>query len=433
MKERIIESLIKKAMEMIPPDSNLIKNVPVPGILFLKYISYRFHIQNKEIRDMGGVFSDRFRTPPFELENWKPVFLPLEARFDYLVENADKFTLTALIDDAVEHIDVLNFQFRHFLPGYTSTHIDKQQLSEFIKLLGELSENTKKTVDVLRCTFKYIARELLKPAIINDSLFISPDPVNKLMVHLIAPVNGVIFDPCCCIGDLLIEAARFIQLGNPAFDHTVFYGQSASLPLWQLCCMNMEMNETCSQNISFSNSAAIDGDRWERLKADFIFCAPPFNRNSFDWLNYCLFHLADGGEAALLLSGESLDSKGNNGHLFRKNIIDSKILDCIVLLPDNLIPGKSLCIWIISKNRRTSSESSRRREDEILFINTMAGSKMKKSDAGALSEKEINSISRGYQKWKKSGRHGLSREITRRVSRGDIVDSDYDLLKCLPV
>ena len=305
------------------------------------------------------------------------------------------------------------------------TSINQKALSKLLKVLMTIPNNHAKTGNIIKYSFNEIARNALKSINKEACLPLFPASTSKLMVQLVEPYKGVVFDPVCQLGDSIVEAGALMKLHNETIYDADFCGQVANIPLWHICCMNSVINGIKSNRIIWDINFAIDTDNFKTLKADTILCSPPYNFRNFEWLNYCISHLNDGGNATLLLSKASLDSKTGNGQLLRENVINNNLLDCIVLLPDNIIPQKPLCIWVISKDRRTGSELNRKRMDEILFINTTAGHRGENND---LAQLEINKITRLYHKWKRSGIKGFSSAVTKCIGTKDIVNSGYNLL-----
>ncbi len=426
MKEIITESLVELSEKIVEGSVAITSVTCAPGLIFLKYLCYL-----AEKKKTAATVVDDVKTNVIleflNLQEPGNVFIPPEARFEYLCRYTKDINLGKYINDALHLIDGLNFYLRGFVPKYYDTvSMNYKHLAEFLKNLEDIPYNHANTGDILIHAYDTIVGNTIMKSNNKPYPPIYPRSLYRLMVRLLEPCKGVVLDPCCQIGTALIEAAAFMKEKNPSLYGAAFYGQVLSLPLWHLSCMNIEMNAISSKGISWDLVPAIDKDKFKELKADTLLCSPGDDGKIAGWLQYALFHLSNNGKAALLLPSDTLITRENTTQSMRQELIRNKLLDSVILLPSNIVTDNSLCIWIIDKNRRDGSEQSRKRDDEFLIVDyseyTFNGARRDNE----LTESDIKMLSQPYCEWKKRKLDGSEfDDVTDVIKLDELKQSDF--------
>ena len=373
----------------------------VLGLIFLKFI---FDLSGVE----GGSYQNIFLIPP-------------TASWEYLKENLKSPEIGDLIDEAMEAIEQANPSLNGVLPKiYSRKNLDKQRLGELLVLIStinlEAKENRKK--DILGNVFEYFLGKFAEAEGKKGGQFYTPLSIVKLLIKMIKPYKGRIYDPCCGSGGMFILSNEFVLTNGGKPTDISFYGQESNRTTWSLCKMNLAIRGIGGDikwGDTFSNDLHPD------LKADYILANPPFNlkdwkggqhlkdirwkygippvRNAnFAWIQHFIYHLSQSGIAAFILTNGSLSSTTSNEGNIRRNIVEAGMVDCIVTLPDRLFYNTSIpaCLWIIHQGKRMSMY----RRKEVLFIDARDFGELIDRVHKQLSRKDIKCISGTYNSWK---------------------------------
>ncbi|MFX1517670.1 MAG: N-6 DNA methylase [Promethearchaeota archaeon] len=373
----------------------------VLGLIFLKFLS---DFSNAE----GGSYQKVFVIPP-------------SANWEHLEENFKKPEIGNLIDEAMEAIEQANPVLKEILPkNYSRRNLDNQRIGELIVLIGtiklEAKENRKD--DILGRIFEYFLGQFAEAEGKKGGQFYTPPSVVKLLIEMIKPYKGKIYDPCCGSGGMLILSDEFVRNNGGKPTDISLYGQESNRTTWSLCKMNLAIrgiNGDIRWGDTFSSDLHAD------LKANYIIANPPFNvkdwkrnhlrqdirwkfgippvRNAnFAWVQHFIHHLSPSGIAAFILTNGSLSSTTSNEGNIRKNIVEAGLIDCIVTLPDRLFYNTSIpaCLWIINQGKQKSMD----RTEEVLFIDARDSGELISRVHKQLSEKDIKRISGTYNSWK---------------------------------
>ncbi|MFX0205022.1 MAG: N-6 DNA methylase, partial [Candidatus Hodarchaeota archaeon] len=341
----------------------------VLGLIFLKYIS--------DLSDVDREGNQNFFS------------IPPTASWEFLKENHKKAKIGDLINEAMEAIEQANPSLKGVLPKiYSRKNLERQRLSELINLIGTImlegEENRNK--DILGRVFEYFLGQFAEAEGKKGGQFYTPPSVVKLLIQMIRPYKGRVYDPCCGSGGMFILSDEFIRTNGGEPTDISIYGQESNRTTWSLCKMNLairSINGDIRWGDSFSNDLHPD------LKADYILANPPFNvkdwkgdqlqqdnrwkfgippiRNAnFAWIQHFIHHLSPSGVAAFILTNGSLSSTTSNEGNIRENIVEANLIDCIVTLPDRLFYNTSIpaCLWIINQeNQKTMNQ-----RQDVLFI-----------------------------------------------------------------
>ncbi|MCP4653732.1 MAG: SAM-dependent DNA methyltransferase, partial [Candidatus Omnitrophica bacterium] len=368
----------------------------VPGLIFLKFVSHASEKLLEELKK-GNIDSDVNQFLD------KVLIIPATAKWRYILERASSRDIGTYLDEAMQAIEEMNPPFK--LPKeYSSPNINVFALSSFIEKLGEMPDYFHKTGAILSYVYDYIVRKSLLPApltSLRETVF-APGSVVKLMVSLLGPKRGKIFDPCCGFGSLLVESIEYLKEKRKSLKRIKFYGQENRLPLFQLCCMHLALYGIDIENMKWHTDISINMDKQRDLKADFLLCAPPYTGSVLSWIKYAETHLSPMGYAALLLSRDSIFLKKGKTNQIHKELVESNRVDCIVNLPGKVLPiaGISLSILILAMDREIKDGKYRYRKDEILFIDAAALPSMTNIKKKEFTIVDINKIVFVYREWR---------------------------------
>ncbi len=418
MESIISEALWESSLEIFKKRDTISFLLCVPGLIFLKFTSHAYDKMIKELRKGNG---DRKKGDIDILElnqiSKQILIIPSTANWEYILDRAYSRDIRTYLNEAMHAIEKMNPSFKNILPReYSSPNINVGALSNFIKKIGELPEYHHKTSQILSHVYDYIVRKslLLDSLVSLREPFFAPGSVVKLMVSMVGPKRGKIFDPCCGFGSLLVESINFIKEKRKSLKRIKFYGQENRLTLFQLCCMHLALYGIDIKNMKWHSDISINLDNQHRdLKADFLLCAPPYNSSVLSWIEYAASHLSHEGFASILAAKDSVIlKKGNerNEPSIHEEIIETNRVDCIVTLPDKFLAmaGKPLSILILAMDRELKNGKYRYRKDEILFIDAAALPSMKILKNREFTIFDINKIVSVYRKWR--GKRGKTME-----------------------
>lgn len=399
----------------------------VLGLIFLKYISDSFEevykkINNKEIGFEGANPED---VDEYRAEN--VFFVPQTARWNYLLSRAKLPSIGKDIDDAMEAIEKENPSLKGILPKiYALPNLHKPSLGELLDLIGRiaLGDEASKSKDILGRVYEYFLGEFASLEGKKGGQFYTPKSIVRLMVEMIEPYHGRIFDPACGSGGMFIMSEKFVREHQGRVDDVAVYGQESNTETWKLCRMNLAIRGIDGSQVKWNTEGSFLNDLHKDLKADFVLANPPFNDSdwsgqllqndprwqygtppasnaNYAWLQHMIYHLSPKGVMACVLANGSLSSQTNNEGAIRKTLIESDLVDCIVALPKQLFynTGIPACIWFISRKR--AGNGDRKRTGEILFIDASEVGFMADRTHREFAEEDIARISDTYHEWRK--------------------------------
>jgi len=391
----------------------------VLGLIFLKYISDAF----KE------VYEELNKDPtadPEDVDEYiarRVFFVPEKARWEFLQKNAKKPEIGELIDHAMDVIERDNPSLKGVLPkSYARPALNKQRLGELIDLIGTigLGDKENKSKDILGRVYEYFLGQFADAEGKKGGQFYTPRSIVKLLVDMLEPYRGRIFDPCCGSGGMFVQSEKFIEAHGGKIKDVSIYGQESNQTTWRLCKMNLAIRGI-DANIKWGDS--FHDDQFKDLKADFILANPPFNdsdwggellqndvrwkygvppkrKANFAWVQHFIHHLAPTGTAGFVLANGSLSSMTSNEGEIRKNIVEADLVDCIVALPSQLFYNTMIpaCLWFISRDKKDNKFKDRR--GKILFIDARKMGVMVDRRHRELTDEEIKKIADTYHAWR---------------------------------
>jgi type I restriction enzyme M protein len=394
------------------------KNVAL-GLIFLKYISESFQeLHNKLALDE---FSDPEDRDEYKAENI--FFVPEQARWKNIQAKAKLPSIGQELDNAMESIEKENSELRNVLPKvFGKPNLDKASLGQLIDLISntELKATSENSKDLFGRVYEYFLGEFASAEGKKGGQFYTPKSIVKLMVEMIEPYKGRVYDPACGSGGMFVMSEKFVQEHQGNIKDITVYGQESNQTTWKLSKMNLAIRNINSQFVAWNAEGSFLNDAYPDLKADYILANPPFNQSdwgqeilqddarwkygvppagnaNFGWMQHMLYHLAPHGVMATVLANGSLSSNTSGEGEIRKNLIQNNLIECIVALPKQLFynTGIPACVWFLRRERQA-------RKNEILFIDASEMGYLEDRVHRVLAEEDINKISDTYHNWKKN-------------------------------
>lgn len=402
----------------------------VLGLIFLKYISDAFEEHRAKIMaEWGGEAAEDRDEYTADNIFW----VPPDARWQRLQEQAKLPKIGRIVDDAMVAIERDNRSLKGILPkDYARPIIDSVQLGQLIDLISNIKvgDAEARSKDILGRVYEYFLLQFASAEGMKGGQFYTPRCVVKLLVEMLQPYNGRVYDPCCGSAGMFIQSVEFMRAhanGNVSekklprgtkVDISI-YGQESNYTTWRLAKMNLAIRGIDGQ---ITHGDSFHNDRHPDLKADFILANPPFNVSNwggerlredkrwqygvppegnanFAWLQHMVHHLAPNGIAGIVLANGSMSADQSNEGEIRKNLIESGLVNCMVALPKQLFYSTQIpaCLWFLDR-KRTIWESGRRK---ILFINALKLGHMVDRTHRDLTDEDIALISETYHEWRK--------------------------------
>ena len=351
----------------------------VLGLIFLKYISDAFEEHHKKL--VAEKKSGADPEDPDEYRAFTIFWVPKEARWSYLQANAKQPTIGKIIDDAMVAIERDNKTLKGVLPkDYARPALDKQRLGELIDLIGTigLGDRENRSKDILGRVYEYFLGQFASAEGKKGGQFYTPRCVVRLLVEMLAPYKGRVYDPCCGSGGMFVQSERFIEEHGGRVGDISIYGQESNPTTWRLAKMNLAIRGI-DANLGPEPADSFHRDLHPDLKADYILANPPFNSKdwgggrlredkrwkyglpptgnaNFAWIQHFTHHLSPTGIAGFVLANGSMSSNQRGEGKIRKNLIEADLVDCMVALPGQLFYSTQIpaCLWFIARDKKNS-------------------------------------------------------------------------------
>lgn len=398
----------------------------VLGLIFLKYISDSFEALHQRLAEGQAEYG----ADPEDVDEYKAenvFFVPPYARWSYLHSRAKLPGIGKDVDDAMTAIEKENQTLKGILPKvYARPNLDKTSLGGLIDLIGNiaLGDEAAKSKDILGRVYEYFLGEFANAEGKKGGQFYTPKSIVRLMVEMIEPYKGRVYDPCCGSGGMFVMSEQFVESHQGRRSNISIYGQESNQTTYRLCRMNLAIRGIDGSQVKWNNEGSFLNDAHKDLKGDFILANPPFNDSdwagdllrkdarwkyglppvanaNYAWLQHMVYHLSPKGIMACVLANGSLSSQTNNEGEIRKQLIENDLVDCIVGLPKQLFynTGIPACIWFISRKRLGNGD--RKRSGEILFIDASEIGYMRDRTHREFSEEDVSKIADTYHVWRK--------------------------------
>jgi len=424
----------------------------VLGLIFLKYISDAFEERYNDL--VSGVDEgDPEDKDEYTAENI--FWVPKEARWPYLQENAKQPTIGKLIDDAMVAIEKDNRPLKNVLPkDYNRSALDKQRLGELIDLVGTigLGDKENRSRDILGRVYEYFLSQFASAEGKKGGQFWTPQSVVRVLVGMLAPYKGRVFDPCCGSGGMFVQSEKFIQNHGGRVGDISVYGQESNPTTWKLARMNLALR-AIEANLADEHADSFHNDQQKDLKADYILANPPFNTSdwggerlrsdvrwkygvppvgnaNFAWVQHFIHHLAPYGIAGFVLANGSMSSNQSGEGDIRKGIIEDDLVDCMVALPGQLFYSTQIpvCLWFLARNK--SNGRFRDRRVQTLFIDARKMGTLVDRAHRQLTDEDIAKIADTYHAWRGDQGAGEYADVPgfcKSVTNEEIAGQEYVL------
>lgn len=426
----------------------------VLGLIFLKYISDSFEELHNKLKKGEGEFEGADPEDKEEYQAKSVFFVPPKARWSHLVTQAKQPSIGKDIDDAMEAIEKENASLKGVLPKeYARRQLDSSSLGGLIDLIHNLTfkEKEGKQTDVLGRVFEYFLGQFALAEGKKGGQFYTPRSVVELLVEMLEPYQGRVFDPCCGSGGMFVQSEKFIKEHQGNVDAISIYGQESNRTTWRLAKMNLAIRGIDSSLVLWNGEGSFLNNAHKDVRADYIIANPPFNDSdwsgdllrqdarwqygtppagnaNYAWIQHFIFHLSPSGQAGFVLAKGALTSKTSGEGEIRKKIIEAGLVDCIVNLPTKLFLNTQIpaSLWFLSKNK--TNGKFRNREGEILFIDAREMGHLINRRTREFSAGDIQKIADTYHNWRNpDGNYEDIKGFCRSAPVSEVKELDYVL------
>jgi type I restriction enzyme M protein len=427
----------------------------VLGLIFLKYISDAFEELYSKLKAGEGEYEGADPEDRDEYIAENVFFVPENARWSYLQNNAKLPEIGTYVDDAMDLIEKDNTSLRGVLPKvFARGNLDPTNLGGMIDLISNIDMGSAKarSEDVLGFVFEYFLGEFALVEGKKGGQFYTPRSVVQLLIEMLEPYKGRVFDPCCGSGGMFVQSEKFVRGHQGKINDISIYGQESNQTTWRLAKMNLAIRGIDSSQVKWNNEGSFLNDAHKDLKADYVLANPPFNDSdwsgdllrkdgrwqygvppsnnaNFAWIQHFLYHLNPEGQAGFVLAKGALTSTSSGEGEIRKALIESKLVDCIVTLPAKLFLNTqiSASLWFLSRNK--SNGKHRSRLDEVLFIKADNLGHLIDRKTREFSDQDIKKITNTYHNWRDAnGNYEDIKGFCKSASIEDIKKIDYMLM-----
>jgi type I restriction enzyme M protein len=352
----------------------------VLGLIFLKYISDAFEAKHAELEAQRAEGADP--EDPDEYRAASIFWVPKEARWSHLKANAPQPAIGKLVDDAMAAIERDNPQLKGVLPkDYARPGLDKQRLGQIINLVSDiaLGAAADRARDTLGRVYEYFLARFASAEGKSGGQFYTPSHVVRVLVEMLAPYKGRVYDPCCGSGGMFVQSEKFIEAHAGKLGDISIYGQESNYTTWRLAKMNLAIRGIDGKIAHGDTSAG--------------------NAN-FAWVQHFIHHLAPTGLAGFVLANGSMSSNQSGEGEIRKAIIEADLVDCMVALPGQLFYSTQIpvCLWFLARSKKNGRFRDRR--GETLFIDARKLGTMADRVHRELLDADIARIAGTYHAWR---------------------------------
>ena len=419
-------------------DASQYKNV-VLGLVFLKYVFDAFTERREQIRveleaqDYDDEQIEQIVDDVDEYTGSGVFWIPAEARWTYLAENAKgsgDVTIGSLIDEAMNQIMLANPALKATLPRiFNQASVDQRRLGELLDLLNGTrftGAGASRARDLLGEVYEYFLEKFAKAEGKRGGEFYTPASVVRVLVEVLEPTSGRVYDPCCGSGGMFVQTEKFLEAHNQDRTAIAVYGQELNERTWRMAKMNLAIHGLNA------NLGSVWGDTFARdlhpqltghEGADYVLANPPFNikdwaRNDEDarwrfgvppagnanyaWLQHILSKLRPGGVAGVVLANGSMSSNSGGEGKIRAQLVEADLVSCMVALPTQLFrsTGIPVCLWFFTRGKGNRKRGSIDRSGQVLFIDARSLGYMVDRAERSFTDDDIATIANTYRAWR---------------------------------
>jgi type I restriction enzyme M protein len=425
----------------------------VLGLIFLKYISDAF--EEMRVKLLAGK-DDYEGSDPEDADEYRAenvFWVPKEARWSHLQASAKQPGIGKMVDDAMVALERDNPRLKGVLPkDYARPGLDKQRLGELIDLIGTigLGDAANRSKDILGRVYEYFLTQFASAEGKNGGQFYTPSCIVRLIVGMLSPYKGRVYDPCCGSGGMFVQSEKFVLEHGGRIGDLAIYGQESNATTRRLAIMNLAIRGI-EADFGPEQADTFRRDLHKDIKAQFVIANPPFNDSdwhradddvrwaygtppkgnaNFAWVQHFIHHLAPDGFAGFVLANGSMSSNQSGEGDIRKAIIDADLVDCMVALPGQLFYSTQIpvCLWFLAKNKKDGKRRDRRKQ--TLFIDARKLGTLIDRVHRELTDADIAKIVDTYHAWR--GEKGASKfadvaGFGKSVTNAEIAARDYVL------
>ncbi len=411
----------------------------VLGLIFLKYISDSFEEHHAKLLAGKGDYAGANPEDPDEYRAENVFWVPPASRWSYLQNSAKQPTIGKIVDDAMVAIERDNPRLKGVLPkDYARPALDKHRLGELIDLIATISltaasegEKTHRSVDLLGRVYEYFLTRFASAEGKNGGQFYTPSCVVRLLVEMLAPYKGRIYDPACGSGGMFVQSEKFVESHDGKLGDISIYGQESNATTRRLAIMNLAIRGI-EADFGPEHADTFRRDLHPDLRADYVLANPPFNDSdwfrkdddvrwqfgippkgnaNFAWVQHFIHHLAPQGMAGFVLANGSMSSNQSGEGDIRRALIEADLVDCMVALPGQLFYSTQIpvCLWFLAKDKRARKvkrgddpvpDCLRDRRKQTLFIDARKMGTLIDRVHRELTEEDIEKIVGTYHEWR---------------------------------
>ncbi|MEQ8399240.1 class I SAM-dependent DNA methyltransferase [Thalassobaculum sp.] len=396
------------------------------GLIFLRHISHAFEARHAELL----IDDPEAAEDPDEYLADNVFWVPMEARWSHLQANAKLPTIGKLIDDAMAAVEVANPKtLQGALPkDYNRPALDKVMLGELIDLVSGIPIEAPggKASDLLGRVYEYFLGGFAGSEGKRGGEFYTPRSVVRVLVEMLEPYKGRVYDPCCGSGGMFVQSEKFVESHGGRLGDIAIYGQESNNTTWRLARMNLAVRGI-DADIKWNNEGSFLKDELKDLRFDYILANPPFNVSdwggeglredarwtygvppvgnaNYAWLQHILWHLAPGGTAGVVLANGSMSSGQSGEDTIRRAMVEADVVDCMVALPGQLFYSTQIpaCLWFLARDRSGADSGGRFRDrrGEVLFIDVRKLGSLVDRTRREFSDEDVERIAGTYHAWR---------------------------------
>ena len=398
----------------------------VLGLIFLKYISDSFEEMHAKLTSGQGDYAGSNPEDQDEYRAENVFWVPPAARWKYLQNSAKQPTIGKIVDDAMVAIERDNPRLKGVLPkDYARPGLDKHRLGELIDLIGTigLGDAENRSKDILGRVYEYFLTQFASAEGKNGGQFYTPRCVVRVLVEMLSPYKGRVYDPACGSGGMFVQSEKFVEEHGGRLGDISIYGQESNSTTRRLALMNLAIRGI-EGDFGPEHADTFRRDLHKDLRADFVLANPPFNdsdwhRNdedvrwqygvppkgnaNFAWVQHFIHHLAPSGMAGFVLANGSMSSNQSGEGDIRRAIIEADLVDCMVAMPGQLFYSTQIpvCLWFLTKSKAADAKRSfRDRRKQTLFIDARKMGTLIDRVHRELTDADISRIASTYHAWR---------------------------------
>ncbi|MEX0997805.1 MAG: class I SAM-dependent DNA methyltransferase [Flavobacteriaceae bacterium] len=432
----------------------------VLGLIFLKFASDKFEDRRNELRNEG---KEKYLDMVAFYTMKNVFYLPEQARWSYIIAQSKQDDIALKIDTALHTVEKNNPALKGALPDnyFSRLNMDVSKLAALLDTINNIDTLKDKEQDIVGRVYEYFLSKFALAEGKGKGEFYTPKSIVQLIAEMIEPYNGVIYDPACGSGGMFVQSMKFIEKHHGNKKNVAVYGQEYTSTTYKLAKMNLAIRGI-SANLGDVPADTFAKDQHPDLKADFVMANPPFNQKNwradnellddprwqgyevppksnanYAWILNMASKLSENGVAGFILANGAL-SGGGTEYEIRKKLIENKLVEAILILPQNMFytTNISVTIWILNKNKKErtlklpdQTRNYRNREDEILFMDLREQGEPFEKKFTQLSATDIDNIAGTYHNWQqRDSNYSNQPEFCYSATLEEVRIKDYSLV-----